>query len=369
MIDRYAEVMSVIKDGELGLNKGIRFTINKLTDHLGGITQNTQYLIMGKSKTGKSRFGYDNFIFSPIEYLYSLKVKGADPEEYPFDILAPMFSFEIPAVSINLIAICRFLYINHGVLTHPKYIVGKFGKAEPELYDMVYSPEVEDYIKFFNSRVSYFTVATPDWIWKYVYSNCIKISHEIGRDESNMPKFKFNNSKLRMHVLLDHLSLVQQAKGFDLKRTIDATSNYFFQLKNTFPITTAILQQINPQDRKDDRELVLPDHENLRDTKTTFQDADVVMSLGAPYHLNRHTFNFNGEPYYIMPEEANGFVGLEDRFRIVGVVKDRDGASNVISPAAYIGEIGAFMDIAGPNYVDENNRSIYDIYDFKRTYG
>lgn len=366
---RYDELINLIKSGELGFNRGIDFPVSKLSNHLGGIMQRTQYLILGKSKTGKSRFGYDSFVFSPLEWLFNAIKEGADLEELPYDLRVPLFSFEIPPVKILTIAVCRFLYYKYNIYTHPKYVAGGFGPCAKEVYDALYSPEVKEFIDFIDARVTYYTVANPMQIWQFITKELDPLCNIISTDKIGNKLYDFKNTKLRYHVLLDHLSLTQQFQGADLKKTIDYTSFLLFTLKNSYPISTAILQQINPQDRKDRQELVLPDHENLRDTKNTFQDCDVCISLGAPYHLERIEFMYKGMPYHIKPDEANGGVGLKDKFRVVGVQKDRDGESNVMAPCGYLGEIGKFVDMPDPDWMDDAGNTIYDVFDIKRTHG
>lgn len=366
-MDYTKEVLDLIREGEEGLNKGLPFSLTSLTNFLGGITKNTQYLIFGKSKSGKSRFGYDQFIYHQLEYLYGLMLNGCPEQELPFDLVILLYTFEIAPVSINLITICRYLFVN-GILTHPKYISGKMGKCDKALYDIMYSPEVERFLNFVNSRIKYISRATPTVVWNYTYNTCLALSNEVGKDDVGMPLFAFKNRRLRLHCLIDHASLIT-TEGTELKKAMDTTSYYFLLLKKMFPISTVILQQINPQDRKDDKELVLPDHENARDTKNTFQDADVTLAIGAPYHLERMTYSYKGDDYYIKPDESNGFVGLEDRFRIIGVQKDREGEANTKTPAGYIGEVGKYVDIPPPNHIYEDGRTIYEAFTFKRTYG
>jgi len=367
MISRYNEAIDVVASGRDGSGKGLPFTVDKLTKTLGGITPNTQYLILGKSKTGKSRFAYDSFIFNQIDQLY-LDMKSG--KKSIFNLTVFLFTFEIAPVNITLLAMCRYLYLytDKHTLTFPKQIAGRFGKCDTELYELLYSDEMREYVNFFYSKVKTYSVAYPNWIDGIVRKYCISLSKQISLDELGRPIYKFNSLENKVHVVVDHLSLVTVPQGMKLKQALDATSAYLFVLKNEFPISTVLLQQINPQDRKDDREMVLPDHENARDTKNTFQDCDVCIALGAPFHLERMTFKYKNQFYNIIPDESNGYRGLKDRFRIIGIQKDRDGEANKRCPAGYVGEVGMFTDIQDPDYVG-NNGDLYAIWDtVQRTY-
>jgi len=338
----------------LGHNKGIPFTISSLTNLTGGILKGYGYLIMGPSKTGKTSFMYEEFIFNLIDKVISGELK----EE---DVRIVLYSMEMNDLMFLYKASARWTYFNQTfegrpILTDTKQLSGAYGSPPSILAEIMQSCELEDYLNLVSRIVVFLTETTPTTLFNFVASDCIKISSAIGKDESGKLKYQFNNPNLLYIVALDHMSLVLKDAGTngEVKTIIDDTSTYLRRLKNGFGITYAMLQQITPPPNQGGIKKLTLGHAELRDSKNTFQDTDFCFSLGSPFHDNIKAVNYKGGVYHVMPDEDNGGVGLADRLRLISVEKDRYGVSSVRVAAGYIGEIGLFRDIPAPDVINYN---------------
>lgn len=330
--------------GYEGLNVGIPFTVNKLNIPTGGIAKSMYYLILGPSRTGKSAFLYDQFIFNMADRIYDGKMKIED-----VDII--LYSLEIDRTIIAVKAAARFLFKRKKILTHVKKVLGVEGKTDPELYRILTKDEdVRRYISIIDQILDIFTYADPGIMHRYIKKKCESQSIIYGKDPEGKDLFRFKNPNKIVIAAIDHIALSSAGrKGDSTKDTIDVISKrVFVDLKRQYGVTPVTVQQINPQKSSDGNKKIVYGHADARDSKNTFQDCDVCISIGSPFHEEFKSVNYKGELYYIVPDETNNYMGLMDRFRMFGVEKDRYGTSNLLVPAAFAGEVGAFASIQEP---------------------
>ena len=102
-------LQDAVQRGYEGLNVGIPFTVDRLNRPTGGIAKGMYYLILGASRTGKSAFLYDQFIFNLVDLIYDDKLKVEDVEVL-------LYSLEIDRVMIVTKAAIRFLFYRKRML-------------------------------------------------------------------------------------------------------------------------------------------------------------------------------------------------------------------------------------------------------------
>lgn len=343
---------------EEGKNEGIPFTSKRLTDLTGGILKGFSYLIMGPSKTGKTSFLYEQFIFNVIDRIIKEELK----EE---DVRIVLYSLEMNDLMFMFKAASRWIFNNvkyedKAVITDTKQLLGNNGPPHPLLLDALKSKELLSYLGLVQRIVTFLGETSSQSMFNFVASDCVNRSILIGKDESGKNKYKFINPNLLYIVAIDHVSLViKEPNGpSEAKLIIDDTSTNLRRLKNAFGITPAFLQQITPPPNNGGIKKLTLGHAELRDSKNTFQDTDFCLSLGSPFHDHIKAINYKGGVYQIIPDEDNDNVGIGDRLRLISIEKDRYGASSVRIAVAYLGEIGLFADIAPPselNYEYYNN--------------
>lgn len=343
-----------VERGYQGLNIGIPFTVSKLNRPIGGIAKSMYYLILGASRTGKSAFLYDQFVFNLVDKIVAGELKEEDVE-------IVLYSLEIDRNIIVTKAAIRYLFLHKNVLTTTKKLLGVHGKTPDALYGMMKDEGLRNYLKVLNRVLTVFTRATAVSMHKYITKRCIDQSLSYGQDAEGNKLYMFKNPNKLFIVAVDHIALVQEGSGDNLKKTIDLVSKrVFVDLKRQFGITPVAVQQINPQKAGDGQRKPIYGHADARDSKNTFQDCDVCLSIGSPYHEDFASINYKGQVYHIVPSEINNFQGLGDRFRLFGVEKDRYGTSNLRLASAFVGEVGLFTGIPDPNDV------IYSKYNFEK---
>lgn len=347
-----AQFVKEVSKAEAGLNEGIPFTSNKLTELTGGILKSYSYLIMGPSKTGKTSFLYEEFIFNIVDRV----IKGEMKEE---DIRIILFSMEMNDLMFMFKAAARWIFYNvkyeeKSVITDTKQLLGSNGIPHPILLQALKSKGLLTYLERLKRIVLFLSETTPQGIMTFVSNDCGKMSTLVGQDAAGKNKYSFNNPNLLYIVAIDHISLViKDDKGpSEIKNIIDDTSTNLRRLKNAFGITPAFLQQITPPQNNGGIKKLTLGYAELRDSKNTFQDTDFCLSLGSPYHDQIKAINYKNGVYHIIPGEDNGGVGLADRLRLVSIEKDRYGVSSIRIALSYLGEIGLFKDIKSPEEVN-----------------
>lgn len=323
--------------GEQGLNKGIPYRITRLNKYVPG-TQHGRYLLyFAGPGVGKSRIVYDQHIFVPYDY------KLEHPE---VDLHIHLWSLEINPIFVIGGAKVYWLYTRKGIITDINHIfsIGE-EKLCAEIKMLIDSRECQEYIEGLMSCLNIYTEeqGNEDAIHKIIM-DFASSRGTFTKDVKGFIHYKPTNENELVIVIVDHISLVTPNKGNTLKMTIDNVSSNFKKYRRMGYAPIAI-QQINPEKYEKESDKVLPKHEDLRDSKNTYQDCDAAISLGNPFNLGIRTFS----GYKIVPDNSLSMDGLEDRFRILQVCKNRYGNVSIIIPTLFIGEVGYYKDIDPPN--------------------
>lgn len=345
---------NAVDSGVKGLNVGIPFTIPGLNVPTGGIMKAMYYLIMGSSKTGKSSFLYDQFIFNLADRV----LKG---ELNVDDVEIILYSLEIDRVMIAAKAAVRYLFKSKYILSSIKRLLGVYGPTPLGLAQVMKDPVFMRYLSIIDEITTIFTKANPFDMYKYVEKRCAEQSVQYGVDKEGRPLHRFTNPKKIVIVAVDHVALIHEMPGDNLKKTIDGVSKLVFvDLKRQYGITPVVIQQVNPVKTGDGPKKLIYGHADVRDSKNTFQDCDICIAIGSPFHEEFSSVRYKNDLYYIKPDAASNQMGLKDRFRLFGIEKDRYGESAVKVASIYVGEVGLFGDIPDPDVID------YTKYEFEK---
>jgi hypothetical protein len=342
-----------VEKGRQGYNIGIPFTIPRLNMPTGGIMRGMYYLILGASKTGKSSFLYDQFIFNLADLIMTGKLDIDDVEII-------LYSLEIDRVMIAAKAAVRYLFRHKKILTSIKKLLGVYGKTPSALVSVMNDKGFQKYLNIVDRITTIFTIANPAMMYNYIKKRCEEQSYAYGKDSEGRILYKFRNEKKIVIAAVDHVALVHEMPGDSLKKTIDGVSKkVFVDMKRQYGITPVVIQQVNPVKTGEGQKKLIYGHGDVRDSKNTFQDCDICIAIGSPFHEEIASVRFKNNMYYIRPDAQNNDMGLLDRFRLFGIEKDRYGDSAVKIASAYIGEVGLFSGIAEPDEID------YEFYELK----
>ncbi|MBR9700370.1 hypothetical protein GOV11_00720 [Candidatus Woesearchaeota archaeon] len=169
-------------------------------------------------------------------------------------------------------------------------------------------------------------------------------------------RFVYDNPNTWFIIVVDHFSLLHPEKGGSLRDSIVKFSNeYCIQLRDKYECSVVGVQQqaqAGEERQHDNRGRLVaaklePSIANLADAKVTARDADVVMGLFAPSR------------YEIVDYRGYDINWMQDSFRSLQILKQRDGESNVRAPLFFDGKVGVFEELPQSELM---NDSIYQNY-------
>jgi replicative DNA helicase len=322
----FNEIKGKIDRGLEGLNNGLPMGFNRLIEYLPGIQQSTYYLIGGETSSGKTAFVDNCFLYNPYNYIIGNKTN--------LKIKVIYYSFEIEK-SIKLTkAICRQIYLDYGRLLDVNYILSR-GKNRISEEDyrlaMTYSGYVD---QMFDSLEIIDKPENPTGIWHHL----LDYSKKVGKweDPEKLTEYTANDPNLYTIVIVDHLGLVKNERGYTKKENIDKLSEYMILLRNKCGFIPVLISQFNRSLSSADRfriDRVTPQLSDFKDTGNPQEDANVVMSIFSPQR-------------YEIPEfRGYDITLLKNRYRNLSILKNRDGEADINIGLKFLGEVGYFSEL------------------------
>lgn len=147
-------------------------------------------------------------------------------------------------------------------------------------------------------------------------------------------------------ALIDHVGLISGPGS--KKERIDITVDYFIYFRNKCGLTGVFIQQLNRGQKSMDRKLngyELVQLDDFKDTSGTTDGSEVVIAL-----------------YYAYREKVPKPEGypvqniLKDRFRLIQILKNRYGRSDVNKGVTFHGEIGMFRELPRPEEISDYDK-------------
>lgn len=324
-----------------------------------GIEKETYYLITAQTKGAKSQFTSFLFLFTPILYALNndtpIKIFYVPLEETPERVMCRFISFMMYSLYGKYVSYRDLMSSNN-------YALSK------EILDLLESDEMLHYLNKFEEIVEFIEEdSNPTGIYKIVKEYCehagttytkeIETKDEFGQKvkkrvfSSYAPK---DPNQLTL-VIVDHISLLSQERGFTLKQTIDKMSDYFVELRNRYGISPVVIQQQNDNEQNDSFKVdnTEPNLTNLRDTKNPGKDCNIAISIYSPFQYKKSVYK--GYDISI----------LKDNFRAIKVLASRDGESQVIIGVRFDGRIANFSELPYPQ--DPEMQNIYTEIQNSRT--
>lgn len=324
------ELKEEIERGKQGLNRGIPFEgFTELSKYIKNIQPARYDLIFASTSVGKSAFVNSTYVYGAINYLQS-------HPEHPIKLRIIYYSLEISPYEQIAKHIASLIWKDYGILTDIDEIKSMADlRITPELEALVDSydekmNEIQDkYIRFRSSL-------NPDYLYKDLMTYAEKNGRVIKDQEGRIVKYIPNNPNLITLVIIDHIGLIDIGKYGDLKKAIDQTSKYLVFFRKIFRFSPVVISQINrssEQMNRRDNENWMPMMGDIKDSGNTSADAQTVIGIASPHYLN--------------VEQCNGYdiTKYKDRFRLVKVLKNRDGKANLLANFLFIGEYGGYYQL------------------------
>jgi len=314
----YESFLKMIRRGQQGMNRGLSFDMPRFSKIVPDLQKSMYYLIGGEPGTGKTSFADDVMFLKPFE----------DALKKNKPIKGLYYSFEVDTLSKVSKIVSKRLYEQKNVLVSSGDLLGYNENKLPE-HNYLEAKSYKDYFEDLFSKFKFYDYAkTPEQIKK----DLLSFSETVGKWDGDT--FIENDPNCTYLIIIDHLGLVGRG-GMTKKEAMDTLSSILVFFRNQCKMTFVVIQQFNRSLSSTDRfniKRVVPQISDFADTSNPIQDCNKAFGLFSP---GRYGFEeYAG--YRINP--------LEDRFRTLHILKNREGISDRTLPLEFIGEVGYFRE-------------------------
>jgi hypothetical protein len=317
-----------------------------------GIEQGKYYLVTAATKGAKSQFGSFVFIFNSLLYAYKhpdqldIKIFYYPLEETQEDIMERFMSYLLYTTSKGTIRISP----------NDLKSTNKDNPLDEKVIQLLESEEVRKILNYFEEHIFFSEVTNPTGIYKecrsYAEASGKTYYKEIPLKDaetgivkkvSKFDYYEMNNKNEYRIIFIDHMSLITQESGMDLRQSMGKMSEYLVLLRNKYKYTPVVIQQQamfeNIEAFKMDK--LKPSIATLADNKAISRDCNLCVSLFSPFK------------YELEKWMGYDITKLKDRVRFLEVLLNRGGVSNGVLPLYFDGAVNFFTELPKPN--DEHN--------------
>lgn len=340
---------------EGGINS-IPSPFKRFTPYFVGIEQATYYLITAYSNGGKSQFTCFYFIFEPLMYLYDNRDKLGN---YKYTVLA--FPLEETPERIMQRFMSYLLFkLSNGEHVYSPAELRSSNNDKPlpqKVIDILESKEYLDRIDYFEENVKFYQDLNPTGIYKEVkkymeergttFYKEIEVENEVGEKTTRklFDYYKPNNPDEYVITFIDHISIIDLERGYTLKQSIDKASEYCSKLlRNRYGVSPVIVQQQGTSNESLDafkQAKTAPSRDNLSDSKYTYKDASVMISL------------YNPSSHELTSYSGYDLTVFKDNIRFLSIKKNRDGEVDKTCPLLFFGTSSHFEELPKPENKEE----------------
>lgn len=352
MIERIIENLKERRERVLkGDINCIPFTFNRFSNDLPGIERGKYYLVSGNTKAGKTQITNYMFLYTPLLYAYK------NPDKVRVKIF--YFPLEETPEAITLRFMSYLLFTLSGKRVAPIDLKStNSNKVLPEeILELLNSEEYQSILKFYEDNVIFLNERNPTGIWKTmvkyaestgtIHKKTVNITNkETGLVEQRevFDYYEPNDSNEYVICLTDHVSLLENERGFDLRQTIIKFSEYMMIIRNKYHYIPVVVQQqstetSNLEAFKNNK--IRPTMAGLSDCKYTGKDCTVMLGITSPY---THEL-----PEYL----GYDITKLRGNARFLEIVLNREGESNGIVGLYFDGATNYFSELPLPKDSEE----------------
>ena len=352
MIDRIIENLRERRERVLkGDINCIPFTFNRFSNDLPGIERGKYYLVSGNTKAGKTQITNYMFLYTPLLYAYK------NPDKVRVKIF--YFPLEETPEAITLRFMSYLLFTLSGKRVAPIDLKStNSNKVLPEeILELLNSEEYQNILNFYEDNVIFLNERNPTGIWKTmvkyaestgtIHKKTVNITNkETGLVEQRevFDYYEPNDSNEYVICLTDHVSLLENERGFDLRQTIIKFSEYMMIIRNKYHYIPVVVQQqstetSNLEAFKNNK--IRPTMAGLSDCKYTGKDCTVMLGITSPY---THEL-----PEYL----GYDITKLRGNARFLEIVLNREGESNGIVGLYFDGATNYFSELPLPKDSEE----------------
>lgn len=313
--------------GKIGLPTGL----SRLDKFTNGIRRKLYDIVFANEGCGKSGFALNTRILEPYNYYIEQKKRG-NPL-YQFDLQIRLYSLEVDASDVLLKLACAYIYKTKGVLISPSY----FSSYKQDSKAIELLREVKPY---FDEMLNHLTIIDDNKSSNDIHTEIIDFAKSRGRFIGN--RYKPNEANEFVMIIVDTLGNIDY-KGGQAGQTeqvnIHTKNCIYYRDKLNYYICNVVHSnsEISKTDRAKYSE-IFPKKEDIMLSAQLRRDASRIFCLFNPYEFanpNNNLGNFNDYKINV----------LQERFRAVGVLKNRGGLNGARIGTMFLGEIGSFTEL------------------------
>lgn len=332
----------------------------RLSNSFPGIEQDKYYLISGATKGGKTQITNYLFVYTPIMYAYK------HPEQLRVKIF--YFPLEETPENITLRFMSYLLYTLSGRQIRISPMDLKSTNADKVLDDSILnilkSDEYQKILSFYEENVLFLSARNPTGIYMaakdyadkngIIHRKKVKITNKETGNTEEIEAFDYyepQDKKEYVIVLTDHVSLLNNEKGMNLRETINKFSEYMMVLRNHYHYIPVVVQQQSTETTSLDAyksNKIRPTMAGLSDSKYTAKDASMMLGITNPFSFEL--------PEYLGYDISR----LRGNARFLEIVLNREGESNDIAPLYFDGATNYFAELP-PSKDASSMQKVYDL--------
>ena len=315
---------NLIEKGKNGENIGASTGLPKLDKIIGGIQPARYYLLGAASSAGKTSF---------VLYMMYYMLKNATKDA---PVYFQYYSLEIGSEVLLAKLLALYCAEEYGIYL----TINDIFSFESKLSDYHYQclNDAKSWLQEIRNSINIIDTTVNA---KNLYATISTFAERYGKyvEENGKKRFVPNNPRQKVIGIIDHLNLVQPSEGRKLKEEIDLMSSYMVTIKRKLQVSWFALMQQNRESSSMDRrkaDLSEPGLNDLKDSSTPAQDADVVLQLFYPFR--EKLTSYRGYPIL-------GDNGFKNTFRSIITSKNRYGVANQVIGCAFYGSVGWFKEL------------------------
>lgn len=352
LVDRIIDNLYIRREKVLrGEVNCIPSPLKRFSSQFPGIEQGLFYLISGASKSSKTQIMNFLFLYTAILYGYN----------NPDKITPRIFYYPLEEKKEQIITrfICYLLYTTFDIRCDPKSLnsINADKPIDLDTLEAINDPKIMDILKYFEEHVEFKESKNPTGIWKDItkYAELNGTIHKkeyTTKDIDGTVKKGYafdyytpNNPNEYVMWIVDHVSLIETERGFNLRESINKLCEYLILARNKYNYIPVICQQQNIETiglEAYKANKVKPTLAGLADSKDTGKAIDVMLGITNPFAFE-------------MPKYLNyDITKLKGNFRCLEVVLNRGGESNSICPLYFDGAVNYYRELPLPTSPEIN---------------
>lgn len=339
----FSRLYTEIKRGIEGKNEGIPMGFSRLNKYIG-LRKSMYYLIGGNTGSGKTSFIDDAYVLNPFDWWYANKDKTEIKLHIIYRSMERSRNYKLAKW------LARKIFLDTGIEIQVSKLMGwnQDEKLSPEELKIIESYEdymnaLEECVEIIDGAENPIGISTD--LQKYALKHG-KIKEVDAYNKVYIP----NDPNLLTIVVIDHIGLLKTTKSLATKKqAIDKMSDEIRYARDFYGFSAVVVSQFNRSISNPMRIKagdVEPQLEDFKESSSTQDDADVILTLFDPIRYN------------VQDPSGYDLERLRDQhgakyFRSIAIKKNSYGEDDIRIGMAFMGAIGLFKELPRKRHITD----------------